>query len=169
MTRMSLKWNQSNQGDSKATAHFFINLLCTFWWPVLLFSLIVYELSIVWWLILLLLIFHVSASQLFVNCWVRAIASIVRAKRFYSDDILNNFFEIFFSSFYHMSFFLLRFFFSFSSFFFSLCSLHIQVASGCNGKQRFPFIATDRFIKIVKNHWFSMVFWFLGSWNGKGP
>ena len=39
---------------------------------------------------ILWLMFHVTASQLFVHCWVRATASIVRAKRFYLDDILNN-------------------------------------------------------------------------------
>ena len=70
--------------------------------------------SLIWWLILLLFMFHVSASQLFVNCWVRAIASIVRAKRFYSDDILNNFFEdllFFFLSYVFLSSSLLLFFF----------------------------------------------------------
>ena len=50
-----------------------------------------YEFSIVWRPILLLLMFHITAPQLFVNCWVRATASIVRAKRFYSDDIWNSF------------------------------------------------------------------------------
>ena len=70
--------------------------------------------SIIWWLILLIFMFYVSASQLFVNCWVRAIASIVRAKRLYSDDILNNFFEsipFFYSLYVFLSSSLLLFFF----------------------------------------------------------
>ena len=101
-----------------------------------------YEFSIVWRPILLLLMFHITAPQLFVNCWVRATASIVRAKRCYFDDILNNLFEntlFFFSSYVFLSYSLLL---SFFCFFFSLSSPHIQVASSCNRKRRFPFIAT---------------------------
>ena len=85
--------------------------------------------------------FNLAASQLFVNCWVRAAASIVRAKRCYFDDILNNLFEntlFFFSSYVFLSYSLLLFLFCF---FFSLSSSHVQVASSCNRKRRFPFIA----------------------------
>ena len=89
---MTLKWNHTDQSDSKATTVFY-RLLYTCWWLAILVLFMLYELSIVWWPFLSLLMFHVTASQLFVNCWVRATASIVRAKRFYSDDILTNLFE----------------------------------------------------------------------------
>ena len=104
-------------------------------------SLIEYELCSIWWLVLFLAMFNLAASQLFVNCWVRAAASIVRAKRCYFDDILDNSFEntlFLFSSYVFFSYSLLLFLFCF---FFSLSSSHIQVASSCNRKRRFPFIA----------------------------
>ena len=140
-TKVTLKWNQSDLKVKPRWPKWLYRLLYTCCWLAILVLFMLYEFTIVWWPTLLLLMLHVTASQLFVNCWVRATASIVRAKRCYFDDILNNFLGytlFFFSSSVLLSSSSLPFFLCL---FFSLFSLHIHVGSGCNRKQRFPFIA----------------------------
>ena len=111
------------------------SLLIDFMWTISLYCLMTYSFAID---VLL------TASQLFVNCWMRATASIVRAKRFYSDDILSNCMNICSSSFHHLCFFLL--FLLFFSLFPPL------FAFSYNRKRCFPVIATDRFIQKIENN-----------------
>ena len=142
---MTLKWSQHDQSDSHVTMIFY-RLLSTCWWLVILVLFIWYEFSIVWRPILLLLMFHITAPQLFINCWVRATASIVRAKRFYSDDIWNSFrtysllLFMICASFFFMSSFVLLFLllFIFSS----------QTSSfGLQSETALPVHCQDRFMK----------------------
>ena len=102
-----------------------------------------------------------TASQLFLNCWMRATASIVRAKRFYSDGMVNNLVEYSLPLFiicasFSPSFHLLLFFF------FSLLSL--DILSSYTGSFRLqsetalPVHCYDRFMELLvfpsENWWF---------------
>ena len=161
---MEPKWPWSETNMTKVTLKWprFYRLLYTCWGLAMLVLSMLYEFSIVCWPLLSLLIFHVTASQLFVNCWVRAAASIVRAKRCYFDDILNNLFEntlFFFSSYVFLSYSL---FLGLFCSFFSLSSSHIQVASSCNRKRRFPFIATTDFKNVIPTEGGKHIFGTLG-------
>ena len=103
-----------------------------------------------------------TASQVFLNCWMRATASIVRAKRCYSDDMLNNLFEYSLPIFiicascspsFHLLFLLFLLLFTFSSY---TGSFRLQ------SETALPAHCYDRFPKIVKNHWKKRFLWLLG-------
>ena len=110
-----------------------------------------YELCIIRWLVLFLLMFNRTASQLFFHCRVRATASIVRAKRFYFDGILNNCWTyslllfIICASFFFMSSFVLLFLllFIFSS---QTSGFRLQCETAV------PVHCQDRFTNINQNN-----------------
>ena len=90
-----------------------------------------------------------TASKLFLNCWMRATASIVRAKLFYSDDMLNKLSE------YSLHIFIICA--SFSPSFHLFVFLLLFTSSSYTGSFRLqsetalPVHCYDRFIKILKD------------------